>query len=216
MKRGNFETPNKKMRGLVWTLAGVLLALLIAMFCLAVFSKPAERLQEPESSVADGPATEPVNPTEPAAVPEESEEETVPEETAEDTEPTEPTEPEVRTFSVEWMEEDDRIYVTSQYGTLAYSAAFSDVVQVRGVYDEDVAVLKFEGLIGDAAVELFDIRYGETEGELLRQVQTESGETVDAYLTIHDQPQGLSEDDLNTFYAAQEILNEVMASLMES
>lgn len=119
-------------------------------------------------------------------------------------------------FSAVLTEESKIIKVTTQYGTVEYPAAFSDVIQTRTEFRGGVAVLKFEGRIGDAMVELFDICYGEMEDEPLRQIRLEDGTLVYVYLVTYDPPQDMEEDELNTYYAAQEILNDVISSIMEA
>ena len=101
--------------------------------------------------------------------------ETILPETTQWTEPTEPSEPVVFAFPVDVSEEDQVMTVTTQYGTVKFSAAFSDVVQLGSQYRDGMAVLQFKGLIGDRLVELFDICYGESDGDLIREITLEDG-----------------------------------------
>lgn len=116
-------------------------------------------------------------------------------------------------FSANTAEEENLVLVTTQYGTVTYPAAFSDVIQIRTEMCNNVAVLKFEAQLDNAQAALFDICYGEMDGDPLTQIVQEDGTVIKVYMEVYQPPVGLNEDDINTFYAAQEVLNDVLASM---
>lgn len=116
-------------------------------------------------------------------------------------------------FSVDMKEQDDVIEVSTIFGTLTYPSAFSDVIQVYAEQIEEVSKLKFVGIIGEEQLGLFDICYGGTSGDFVKQIILEDGTTMNVYIILYDLPENMSEDDFNTFCAAQEIVNDIVTSI---
>ena len=128
------------------------------------------------------------------------------------------TEPVASGLVVEAIEEQgDNMVVRTSFVHVKYPFAFADLIQVNAANEDDVASLEFFVSNQDVQHPIFTIRFGGDEGILLGTVQISNEEaprTVYAELASAD-ADALG-DYLETFYAAQESFNDVVASLMEN
>ena len=108
----------------------------------------------------------------------------------------------------------ESVVLETSYCTVKYPFAFSDVVKAEAIMDEDCAALRFNALLGDKALPAFDLEFFGGSGTELGTMETEGG-TAPVSVSFHD-PEGLGEGEESTFYAVQEIFNDVLQSLAES
>lgn len=120
------------------------------------------------------------------------------------------------TFPMTAEEQGENVVLTTEYGTLQYPAAFSDVVVVKAMEHGEGRALEFYGRIADQELPLFTIWFGYDHGDLIGTLVEEDGTGVEVYLEIFELEETLAEGDQNTYYAAQEIVNTVLASCMEN
>lgn len=107
------------------------------------------------------------------------------------------------------------ITVETPYGTLYYPGEWQDRVYAEVVQGETVTV-SFYGLTStDQEVRLFDVIFGDSEGEILGTVKLDSGETCPVGVYVYEAAaQNLSaEKDLYEYNAMQEEINYLIARL---
>jgi len=114
-------------------------------------------------------------------------------------------------------EQGDRVVVTTSYCVLAYPFAFSDLIQVDVVDDENCSCVEFRALIGEEEYLLYAILFDSEEGIYLGTLDaTEQSDAVDVYAELYPVDESLNEDSLVAFMAAQETFNDVVFSLAEN
>ena len=119
-------------------------------------------------------------------------------------------------LTVDTVEQDgDMMVVTTSYCTVKYPFAFSDIIQVEAVQHNGKDALMFQALLGDGVYSLFCFVFDGTEGVPVGTLTLEDGTEVMLMLEIFEASTAMEGSFLNTFYAAQETLNDVIGSLME-
>lgn len=119
---------------------------------------------------------------------------------------------ELELLSVETV--DSSVVITTNYGTMRYSAAFVDIMQVEVENLDACAQLVFSVLIDGAWHKIYALMIN-VKDELLVGHWT-IGDTVYPVSAILYAPEGIRDDELLTFYAAQETFNDIMFSLEEN
>lgn len=94
---------------------------------------------------------------------------------------------------------------------LAYSGELEDQIIVEET--EDQSGLAFSVKLSTGEVSIFTLHYNSEEGDLVTVLDAADGERVPVAFEMAEVPENLSEDDLSTFYLAQEAVNEIVESL---
>lgn len=113
------------------------------------------------------------------------------------------------------QEQEDWVVVTTSYCTLKFPFAFSDMLQVTAAAEEES--LYFTAKLGDTEQTVFVIRFGgEGTVELgqLRLPVTEA--TVSVRADLLPLPEDLPQEHHGSYYAVQEVFNDVIASMAEN
>lgn len=103
----------------------------------------------------------------------------------------------------------DKMVISTKYGDISYPYAFSDVIKVNEL-DEGKSFV-FIVATNDFSSEIYKICFEADEGTYLGKTLEEKTVSIKVY----DVPEEIREDSLTTFYAAQETLNDVIASIYE-
>ena len=111
-------------------------------------------------------------------------------------------------------EQEDIVLVNTTYVTVKYPYAFSDLMSVEAETFEDYAVLEFGAIINDTTHKVYTLYFNGEEGMPLGTLER-NGETYVVTAQFHD-ASGVSEDNMITFFAAQETFNDVVNSLSEN
>lgn len=113
-------------------------------------------------------------------------------------------------------EKNDSVVLVTSLGTLQYSAAFSDVITVNATSGKSGAAIVFSAVLQSDEIPLFTVHYGSKIGNVLGKfVLSDNSSEVWASVEFAALPEGLSADVINTLQAAQEIFNDVYASMEE-
>lgn len=155
----------------------------------------------------------------PSQEPEPAASETVQEVEPEKETPVELPEPEeealvLTVLSVE--NEGDFMVVDTTFGQVKYPFAFSDLIEIEAVNEENLAALVFLARIGDHTYPLFTVSFGDCEGIPLGTLMLPDEEIRNVsvqFATVEETELG---DNLNSYYAAQEVFNDVIVSLEEN
>lgn len=116
----------------------------------------------------------------------------------------------------------DVVEIKTNYGTLSYPIGFEEIVTFEESDNDGVQSYEFSAVLNDEQIKVYTISFSqdvrEDLGELLGTIDGDDGETVNVYFApvediVNDK---MSEDDQNTVYAAQETVNDVIASLHEN
>lgn len=146
-------------------------------------------------------------------------ESTAPEQTTEEAQPTDPTE-ESSDVVLPFVDEDELIPETEppveismpEY-ELTYSGALKDVIVVEELNDQDPKGLKFSVVLTESQEHIFTLFFNTDQGDLVTVLTDAEGNRIPVAFQMATVPEGLSEADEQTFYMAQEAVNEIVASL---
>ena len=145
----------------------------------------------------------------------------LPQESDSDTEGTQPTQtttmpekvPEMVVLSIE--EQGDWMCVSTSYGDFRYPFAFSDLITIEAQSADDHVALCFYANINGSAEPVFTLwlngQYGIFAGTL-----TASGVAYALNVEFIEPGEDLAQEVLGGFYAAQETLNDVLDSMVDS
>jgi len=111
-------------------------------------------------------------------------------------------------------DQNDFVLVTTTYGTVKYPLAFSDIMSVEVEAFEDYAALTFNAMIDGAAVKLYAMQFNSEEGIPVGTLKVD-GKTYEVTAQLYDATD-ISDENMVTFDAAQETLNDVIHSLSEN
>lgn len=111
-------------------------------------------------------------------------------------------------------EQDDTMIVETTYGTVRYPFAFSDIMYVEAETFENHAELDFCAMIDGTIHKVYTLLFNGEEGMPVGTLQND-GETYVVTVQFHD-ISGVSEENIATFYAAQETFNDAVNSLSEN
>ena len=103
----------------------------------------------------------------------------------------------------------DEVFVNTKYGDIKYPYAFSDVIKVQEMDDGNSYLLVAE--TEEFSAEIYSVCFAAKDGVYVGK--TSSNVTVS--LEVYDTPEEIDENLMNTFYAAQETLNDVIISIYE-
>ena len=111
-------------------------------------------------------------------------------------------------------EQDDTVLVETTYGTLRYPYAFSDLMSVEAEVFEDYSALNFNATLDGKTVKLYTLLFNMREGVPVGTLEVED-QMYAITAQFHD-PEGVSDENIVTFYAVQETFNDVVNSLSEN
>lgn len=174
---------------------GVILAVLMMASLLAGCGKTAQTPQQTQPAVTQGGGKAPSEPAE-TTVPGRN----PPEVTAPEDEPyTEPpTEPPVQVVMPEYQ--------------LTYSGDMSEKI----IYEEltEEVGLRFYVRLSSGQVPLFTLLIGDTKGDFVEMKENGAGEQIPVSFLMDGAPENISDEDKRAFLMAQDLANEIVASLI--
>lgn len=94
---------------------------------------------------------------------------------------------------------------------LAYAGDMKDVIVSKET--DDGTGLAFSVKLSGGEVPIFTLRYNTDEGELVTVLENAKGERIPVAFEMAAIPEGLSEEEADLFYAAQEAVNDIVGSL---
>ena len=113
-------------------------------------------------------------------------------------------------------EQGEDMRVSTSWCDVKYPTAFADVIRVEAVSENNVAELRFHAVIQGAEYAAFSLVFG-GEGDMpVGALVLPNGETVTVGVRMHPTPEELDENNQITFFATQEMFNDVEASLREN
>ena len=112
-------------------------------------------------------------------------------------------------------QEEDRMVVTTSYGRLYFPFAFSDVIRVCTAEQTEPETLLFSAYLEETEYPLFSIVFGSAEGIPVGTLTPEDGTALSVTAHIFSADEGMEPGMQQTFYAAQESVNDVIGSLAD-
>ena len=97
---------------------------------------------------------------------------------------------------------------------LHYSGQWKDIIQTKEVITEEKAGLQFSVLLSVGETPIFTLYYNSDEGELVTVLTDAQGNKIPVAFAMNTVPENLGENDANTFYQAQDAVNEILDSLV--
>lgn len=113
------------------------------------------------------------------------------------------------------IERGEEVVVTTNYCTVTFPYAFSDLVKVEAVNTKDKIALQFFALIDGVDHKLYELNFG-GEGTMKIGYLHFAQRMVNVYGTVYTPDSSLTGDNRLAFIAAQETFNEVAFSLTEN
>lgn len=95
---------------------------------------------------------------------------------------------------------------------LTYSGELKDVIVVKEV--PDFSGLEFSVKLSESETHIFTLQYNTAEGDFVTMLDDAEGNKVPVAFLMATIPEGLSDTDAQTFYRAQEAVNEIAESLI--
>lgn len=198
---GKFENTEKKGGFPLWIL--VVIALCAVAVVLFLLLGGDHTPDETEANVGTTEGTLQTEPSESASETEETE--------------TEETAPKAVLQVLSTEEQGEYVTVTTTYGSFRYPFAFSDLIQIQAMEENGSESLMFYAVIGDTGAKLFTIRFDDGGAVALGAMTVDQdGTTLPLTADVYSAPDTLDADGKNTYYAAQEIFNDVVISLQEN
>lgn len=106
--------------------------------------------------------------------------------------------------------------VDTSYGKVEYPYAFSDLIQVETLNQDNQTALAFSARINNEDKALYTIWFNGSEGQTVGALDLEDGERPVLITVVFYQPGAeLSGDDRTTYYATQETVNDVLTALQK-
>jgi hypothetical protein len=100
------------------------------------------------------------------------------------------------------------------YGEFSYPTEFAEGIDVKASTKQGIPTLVFVINLNDRDASLFTIRYGGKEGIPFGTYQSSGeGEMITLYVSFAEMPPDLTADERDRFEAAQEVFNDVIASM---
>ncbi len=111
-------------------------------------------------------------------------------------------------------EQNHLVIAATEYGKIQYPYAMSDVIRIVSARYSDYASFEFRGTLDDKEVLFYTLWIGKVQGMSAGFAVDRGGNLHGVYFEIAQVPKGLRESDLNTFFAAQETINDVLNSFI--
>lgn len=116
-------------------------------------------------------------------------------------------------FQVIVTEQGDEVIVETPYCAVSYPSAFSDVVRVNTCQSGGGNGLEFRAEVAGKNLLLYTLWFGSDLGDALGTLEIADGDAIRVSIDMIAPPADLIDSDLDTFYAAQETINDVIQSL---
>jgi len=113
----------------------------------------------------------------------------------------------------------EMVTVDTSYGEVEYPAGYEEIVSAEKTAADDSEEYVFYAMLNGEKIKVYTISFSESEvsdkGELIGTTLNGDGETVKIYLLPEEDivSDDMPDEDKNLVYAAQETLNDVVASL---
>ena len=111
-------------------------------------------------------------------------------------------------------EQGEKTIVSTEYGKIMYPYSFSDLIQIVPKRSADAVFLEFYGRLEYGEHLLYRLWLGKEQGTYVGILKNRAGESVNVYLEMAPTPKNLQGWDENSFYAAQETINDVLSSFI--
>ena len=96
---------------------------------------------------------------------------------------------------------------------LAYSGDLEDVIVLQEAEDGSGTKLDFYANLSVGKTKIFTLKYNTSEGDFVTVLTDAEENKIPVAFDMEQLPEGLSAEDENTFYLAQDAVNEIAASL---
>lgn len=114
-------------------------------------------------------------------------------------------------------QQDTQMVVSTSYAAVQYPFAFSDLIKVTAVDTEERIQLEFKAALDGKEYPMFALRFGGSEGTMLGTIDIdEAAMDVPVWLIFYSEDPDMDPGSRSSFYAAQESVNDVVASLTEN
>ena len=107
------------------------------------------------------------------------------------------------------------VTVTTNFCSVKYPYAFSDLVRVETVNEDAKTALLFTAYINGVKTNIYELVFGGQSGTKVGDLAVD-GETVGVFVVFYPAVPGQDESSRLAFIAAQETINDVTASLREN
>jgi hypothetical protein len=97
---------------------------------------------------------------------------------------------------------------------LHYSGQWKDIIRTKEVITEEKVGLQFSVLLSVGETPIFTLYYDSDEAELVTVLTDAKGNQIPVAFEMNTVPDNLGENDANTFYQAQDAVNEILDSLV--
>lgn len=98
--------------------------------------------------------------------------------------------------------------------TLSYSGELKNVITVKETQAGNKIGLQFFVLLSQTEEPIFTLYYHSDQGELVTVLTDVKGNKIPVAFEMNTIPEGISEEDANLFYTAQDAVNEIVESLV--
>lgn len=112
-------------------------------------------------------------------------------------------------------EEGQWVLVSTSYFDFRYPFAFSDLTVLEAENEQDHVALVFHALLQDTPEPVFTLWINREIG-IHAGTLSAHGESYSVWVEVHEPREGLSANDVISFRAVQEILNDVLTSMVDS
>ena len=120
-------------------------------------------------------------------------------------------------LSLESVEQDTQmVTVTTSYCVLRYPFAFSDIIRAEVADQAGRGELMFYANVNNTDCPMFSIGFDSAGGIPVGILPLSDGTTVSVTAQIFKADESMDPDILQTFYAAQECINDVISSLTDA
>lgn len=108
------------------------------------------------------------------------------------------------------------VVISTSYGTVKYPFAFSDLIRVYAENQEDRAVLKFCAWLNNTEYPLYSLIFDGDEGFPVGELTRKDGTAISVTVQFFEADPAMDADEMQSFYAVQETVNDVIQSLAEN
>lgn len=95
---------------------------------------------------------------------------------------------------------------------LSYCGDMADIISWEEL--EDAVGLQFYIAIGQEKLPLFSMHLNENQGDVVQMVTDSAGQSIPVSFQMEEIPEGISQEDERTFCMAQDLVNDIMQSLI--
>ena len=110
--------------------------------------------------------------------------------------------------------DENKVNVSSAFGNIEYSSSFVDALQIIPKQEKEQNILEFQGVLAYGTYTTYTFIFDSDSIDALGRITDDNGNPFYVHLKMAEPPEGLSKSDLDTFYAVQETVNDVLDSLL--